>query len=199
MGAGTPSPLRTREFSPSEGKEKTMKGKLLGIAAGLALMVGLLLVGGTAWAQATKTPIEGKWVFCRTLSPDQQEDRRIWWDEDEVKHVRDQKYMCRHAGDIGGGQLGAREVGLESYDQDSASGLHSGRTYSSFTGEILGEPVTAVGRSVSECTKFEGVWLCSSNDIWHLSDGSLLKFTASWEGGDFGPYVGTLLDPPGRK
>ena len=46
-----------------------MKKRTLTIAAGLALMAGLLLVSGVAWANPNKEPVSGEVVSYRLTIP----------------------------------------------------------------------------------------------------------------------------------
>ena len=168
-----------------------MKKATLTLGAGLILLTGWLLVPGIASAQALKTPIEGSHTSCIALG----EPEREWVDEDGIIHVRGQRYRCRHDGDIVG-----REDGVFGLDFDLDGGVRFARGTSSFGGQILGEPATATGHFTQECTRSEGVFTCTEEDVWHLEDGRLLKFTMTYLTGLFPiPYTGFLLDPPGLR
>ena len=171
-----------------------MKKATLTLGAGLILLTGWLLVPGIASAQALKTPIEGRWVSCFDLG----EPEREWVDEDGIIHVRGQRYRCRHDGDIVG-----REDGVFGLDFDLDGGVRFARGTSSFGGQILGEPATATGHWTNECIGTEGeeFFTCIEEDLWHLEDGRLLKFTVTFMGpAPFPrPYTGILLDPPGLR
>ena len=86
-------------------------------------------------------------------------------------------------------------------DRESDGNVIFARGTSSFVGRILGEPATATGHFTQECTRSEGVFTCTEEDVWHLEDGRLLKFTViSLSTDDFPvPYTGILLDPPGLR
>jgi hypothetical protein len=144
-----------------------------------------------AWAQALKTPIEAHWTNCENLG----EPERNWVDEDGIRHVRGQRYFCRHAGNVRG-----REDGVFGVDVDPDAGTRFLRGKNSFVGRVLGESVTATGHFTQECTRPEGgVFDCTEEDLWHLEDGRLLKFTVIFLVTDPLPipYTGFLLDPPG--
>ena len=169
-----------------------MKKRTLTIAVGLTLMAGLLLITGTASAQAIKTPIEGNWLAPARLWPPERE----WVDEDGILHVRNQKFRSRH----GGGDIEGREIGWESRDVDLAAGLMSGHGYNYFIGTVLGDPAEAVGRYSWECTRIEGAWICTSTHTWHVNDGSLIKFSGTVEAGVYPqPYSGIHVDTPGGE
>ena len=45
-----------------------------------------------------------------------------------------------------------------------------------------------------------GMLNCTEEDVWHLEDGRLLKFTVTFVGPGFPkPYTGILLDPPAAR
>ncbi len=169
-----------------------MKKATLTLGAGLILLTGWLLVPGIASAQALKTPIEARFTNCSNLG----EPEREWVDEDRITHVRGQRYRVFHDGDIVG-----REDGVFGLDFDLDGGVRFTRGKSAFFGRILGEFVSATGHWTNECTRPEGgVFTCIEEDIWHLEDGRLLKFTVIFTGQGFPrPYTGILLDPPGLR
>lgn len=137
-----------------------------------------------------KIPFVGMWARCWHGVPAE----KTWVDEDGVTHVRDFAYRCRHVGYLSG-----IESGWESFDQDPNLGVYSGRAHFAFRGEVGGEPVTSVGHYTSECTRVDDTWLCSEQDLHHLSDGGLLKFSGTWEGGDINvSYSGVHVIPPRR-
>jgi hypothetical protein len=156
-----------------------MKKRALTIAASLIPLAGLLLAADAAWAQAKRTSIQGEWGRCWTMEAPESE----WVDENGIRHILDVKYRCTHYGDLIG-----RETGWESIDVDPAADLAWGRGYSSFVGTVLGEPAVAVGRYTYECSRIEGVWICTEDDVWHLDDGSLIKFTGIDESDGSKPY-----------
>jgi hypothetical protein len=173
-----------------------MKTRLSQIGTCLALAAGLLLVAGAAWAQAIKTPISLYGTGCTVLPPSQQEDRRIWTDEDGIRHVRNQKYRCRTRGDING-----RTVGYDNYNYDPATGHVDSHGYEVFTGTLLGEPAAAIGRWTNECEDYGGSIMCHEEAVYHFDNGSKAYISADYE--LFTPppieYTGVLLDPPGRN
>ncbi len=121
-----------------------MKKATLTLGAGLILLTGWLLVPGIASAQALKTPIEARLTTCFFLG----EPEREWVDEDGIRHVRGQGYLCRHRGDIVG-----REDGVFGLDFDLDGGVRFTRGKSSYSGRILGVPATATGHWTAECTR----------------------------------------------
>jgi len=162
-----------------------MKNKILTIAVSLASMAGVLLVSGVVRAQAEETPIEVQFVNCRTLgSPD-----RDWVDEDGIRHIRDQMFKCGRIGDMVGTDTGwaSGDFGL---------GHRFERGYYAFTGRILGQMTSGVGRYTEDCDRTDGVWSCTGNDVLHLDGGGLVKFEMTWEGDDPTVYSGVYLDPP---
>ena len=165
-----------------------MKKATLTLGAGLILLTGWLLVPGIASAQALKTPIEGSWTNGRLLG----EPEREWVDEDGITHVRGQRYRVFHNGDIVG-----REDGVFDFDSDGRTRFEHGT--SSFGGQILGVPASSTAHWTVECTRPPGgLFTCTEEDVWHLEDGRLLKFTVTFVGPGFPrPYTGFLLDPPG--
>jgi hypothetical protein len=72
--------------------------------------------------------------------------------------------------------------------------------YAVFTGELLGEPTTAVIRWVSECSPKGNTISCQEDDVWHFDNGSKANLVIIFERGSGPPlpYVGILVDPPGR-
>lgn len=171
-----------------------MKTRILHIAARLALVAGLVLTAGAAWAQATKTPISGQGEGCSASPPSQQEDRRIWTDADGVRHVRNQKQRCWISGDITG-----RTVGYDNYNYDPATGHVDSHGYDVFTGELLGEPASATLRWKNECERDGEAIICHEEDVWHFDDGSKANIVWVIElGVPQPPYTGILVDPPGR-
>jgi hypothetical protein len=168
-----------------------MKKATLTLGAGLILLTGWLLVPGIASAQALKTPIEGSWTNCAVLG----EPERDWVDEDGIRHIRGWRYFCLHAGAVVG-----REEGVLGGDIGPGGDVVFERGSGSFSGTILGEPASATGHYTLECTRPPVRLACSEEDVWHLEDGRLLKFSATWIGTRFPrPYTGILLDPPGLR
>jgi len=166
-----------------------MNRRTITIAVSLILLAGYLLPGA-AWAQAKKTPIEAVLVRCTGYRPE-----KIWVDADGIRHVRNKRVLCYDEGDING-----RDVSFIDFDDDPATGVITGHGYISFLGEILGEPASSVGHLTFDCERLEGVQICTESDVWHVSDGSLIKFTFSYVNDDSpAPYSGILLDPPGRN
>jgi hypothetical protein len=158
------------------------------IGVSLAAMAGILLVSGVAWAQAEEKPISFWLVNCADLAAPERE----WVDEDGVRHRRDVRYSCERRGNIRG-----TEVGWYSADVDLPGDHRFLRAYYSFSGRILGESTSGVGRLTEECNRIEGVWNCTGEDVMHLHGGGLVKVTSAWKGGEDTPWTGFLLDPPG--
>jgi hypothetical protein len=172
-----------------------MKTRTSYIGTCLALAAGLLLIAGTAWAQAIKTPISGYGEGCQTLPPSQQEDRRRWTDADGVRHVRNQQQRCYYSGDIVG-----RSVGYDNYNYDPATGHVDSHGYDVFTGELLGEPASAIIRWKNECEREGDLIMCHEEDVWHFDNGSKANIIWIVEPGVPNlPYTGLLIDPPGRN
>jgi hypothetical protein len=167
-----------------------MRRKALSIAVSLTLMIGLLLVSGVAWAQAEKTSINYLLGDCNDLA----EPEREWVDEEGIRHIRDVMYRCERRRQISG-----VEIGWYSGDIDLAGDHRFFRAYYSFTGLVLGEPATGVGRVTEECNRIEGVWNCTGHDVLHLHSGELVTTSATWKGGGRIIYSGVLLDPPGGE
>jgi hypothetical protein len=167
-----------------------MKKATLTLGAGLILLTGWLLVPSIASAQALKTPIEGSWTNCAVLGTPERE----WVDEDGIRHVRGWRYFCRHDGAVEGREEGVLDGDI---DRVNGNGVFE-RGSGSFSGTILGEPASATGHYTLECTIPPVRLTCSEEHVWHLEDGRLLKFSATYIGTRFPkPYTGILLDPPG--
>jgi hypothetical protein len=165
-----------------------MKNVVRIIGVGLASMAGILLISGVAWAQATETPIQGRWFSCGSLA----EPEREWVDEDGIEHGRDGLYSCRHQGSLMG-----LEKGWASWDINRGVWV-SEHGYYTFTGRVLGgDFTTGVARYTLECSTIEGVGTCIEDHVIHLDGGSLAKFSGTWNPGGARTYTGTLLDPPG--
>jgi hypothetical protein len=168
------------------------------IGVSLASMAGILLVSGVAWAQALKTPIEGRWENCRYLG----EPEREWVDSDGISHVRGQSGECSHVGDIRGRIPARGERFVANWDDDIAGETWFEHGTTSFTGRILGEWAPATGHYTLDCTGPFQMQTCILELVWHLEDGRLLKTTTNWVEGDGDPthpYTGILLDPPGGE
>ncbi len=158
------------------------------IGVSLASMAGILLVSGVAWAQAEERSVN--WVigdFTVLAEPE-----REWVDEEGIRHIRDVMYRLERRRQISG-----VEIGWYSRDIDLAGGHRFLRAYFSFTGLVLGEPATGVGRVTEECDMIEDVWNCTSDAVMHLHSGELVKTSATWKGGERIIYSGIVLDPPG--
>jgi hypothetical protein len=167
------------------------------IGVSLASMAGLLLVAGIASAQALKTPIEGSWGNCRLIG----DPVREWVDEDGIHHGRGQSGRCDHVGDVQG-RFSRGERFVANWNNDVAGETYFEHGTTSFTGRILGEFVSAAGHYTLDCTGPFQMQTCIQELVWHLEDGRLLKFTATWVEGDGDPtfpYTGFLLDPPGLR
>jgi hypothetical protein len=165
-----------------------MKNIVRIIGVSLASMAGILLVSGVAWAQAEEKAIAYLIGNCWIL----EEPEREWVDEDGIRHTRDVRYSCDRRRRIAG-----KEIGWWSEDIDSTGGHRFIRGYYSFTGTVLGESATGVGRVTEECDRIEGVWICTGHDVMHLQGGGLVKASAAWQGAENPLWSGTLLDPPG--
>ncbi|MBW2541493.1 MAG: hypothetical protein JRF15_05315 [Deltaproteobacteria bacterium] len=166
-----------------------MKKRTLAIAVGLASMDGLLLVSGVAWAQAEETPITVR-ITNREFT-DEPETRR-WVDEDGIEHVRDQLVYAFFRNDMVGTIRGWR-----SWDLDPAAGHWFEHGYYAFTGRILGELTTGVGRFTWEGNRIEGVWTYTGDFLMHLDDGGLVEMSATVQQDQPIILQGILLDPPG--
>jgi hypothetical protein len=174
---------------PQKEKEQQMRNIVRIIGVSLALMAGGLLVSGVAWAQAEETPITVRNLGCERI----EDPEREWVDEDGIIHVRDLLFSCSTRRDMVG-----TITGWANWDEDPAAGHHFQHGYYAFTGSILGEPATGVGRYTHERHRIEGVWISTQEDVMHLDGGGLVILSGTWETG--APRIifsGTLLDPPG--
>jgi hypothetical protein len=154
----------------------------------LALLAGLLLVSGVAWAQASKTPVSGEVLFNRVTDPGE-----VWVDEEGVEQDRNVKRTMRLSGDIDGRSFIVLDASV-----DPTTGEQQIRGFFSFVGEVLGDLVTATGRIRTKCSPIEGRLICESSMVWHLSDGGLMKTSRIFEAGTFPQeYVGVIHDNPG--
>ena len=161
------------------------------IGVSLASMAGILLVSGTAWAQATETPITARFInaSCEQL----EEPERDLVDEDGVRHYRNELVSCAWRGDLNG-----RELDCENANIDLVNGYIEQWGYGTFTGRVLNGPQTwGLVRYTAEAHRIEGVWHNTSDTIMHLEDGSLITMSAEWKSGEQIIYSGVLLDPPG--
>ena len=167
------------------------------IGVSLASIAGMLLVSGVAWAQALKTPIEGTFTNCRLLG----EPEREWVDEDGIHHVRGRRGACDHVGDARGRFPIQGERFLASWDDDIAGETWFEHGTVSFSGRILGQPVSATGHYTLECTGPFRMQTCTIEEVWHLEDGRLLKWSGTWVEPDSFTvsYTGILLDRPGNR
>jgi hypothetical protein len=161
------------------------------IGVSLAAMAGLLLVSGVAWAQAVETPITVQIYDCE---PIEDPERREWVDEDGIVHVRDNMQWCR----VRRGMVGTI-TGWASWDIDPAAGHWFERAYYAFSGWVLDELTTGVGRYTGEGNRIEGVWTYTGDHLVHLDGGGLVKLSGTWEAGERIILSGTLLDPPGGE
>jgi hypothetical protein len=164
-----------------------MKKRTLTIAAGLALMAGLLLVSGGAWANPNKEPVSGWEVTHRVI-----EDGKFWIDDDGVWHRRNQWVRSRWAGDIRG-----RSIAVLRSNYDPSTGDGDLTASLAFTGYVRGELVSATGRAAGVRSGLPGAW--EVDWVWHLDDGRLIKMTEVASGAPPWAYVGEILDPPGRR
>ena len=168
-----------------------MRNKIRIIGVSLAAMAGLLLVSGVAWAQAEETPISWRNSGYEML----EEAERFWVDEDGIEHARDILTSCWTERDMVG-----ERIQWHSWDFDRAAGHVFQRGYYSFTGSILGEPATGVGRFTHERNRIEGVWINTQEDVMHLAGGGLVLLSGTWETGSARRILrGILLDPPGGE
>ncbi|MBW2693900.1 MAG: hypothetical protein JRE57_14905 [Deltaproteobacteria bacterium] len=165
-----------------------MKNNIRIIGVGLALMAGILLVSGVAWAQATETPITIRVVSCEDLA----EPEREWVDEDGVRHVRNELYRCWFRRDMVG-----KILAWASYDRDPVNGYYFEHGYSTFTGRIFGEETWAIERYTLEGTRIDGVWHYTSESRMHLENGGLIRLSGAWKAGERLIMSGTLLKTPG--
>jgi hypothetical protein len=125
------------------------------IGVSLAAMAGSLMVAGVAWAQAVETPITVQIYDCE---PIEDPERREWVDEDGIVHVRDNMQWCR----VRRGMVGTI-TGWASWDIDPAAGHWFERAYYAFSGWVLDELTTGVGRYTGEGNRIEGVWTYTGN------------------------------------
>ena len=166
-----------------------MRNKFRIIGVSLAAMAGLLLVSGVAWAQAEETPITVR-INDREFT-DEPETRR-WVDEDGIEHVRDQLVYASFRRDMVGTITGWR-----SWDLDPAAGHWFEHGYYAFSGRVLDELTTGVGRFTWEGNRIEGVWTYTGDFLMHLDGGGLVKMSATVQQGQRIILRGILLDPPG--
>ncbi|MBW2541494.1 MAG: hypothetical protein JRF15_05320 [Deltaproteobacteria bacterium] len=168
-----------------------MRNTVRSIGVSLASMAGILLVSGTAWAQATETPITAQFVnaSCELL----EEPERDWVDEDGVRHYRNELGSCAWRRGLNG-----REIDWDNANVDLVNGYIEQWGYGTFTGRVLDGPETwGLVRYTLEAHRIEGVWHHTSDTIMHLEDGSLITMSAEWKSGERIIYSGVLLDPPG--
>ncbi len=165
-----------------------MRNTVRRIGAGLALMAGLLLVSGVAWANPNKEPVAGWETMHRVI-----EDGKFWIDDDGVRHRRDQWVRSRWAGDIRGRSIA---VLRSNYDPSTGDGDLDGSL--AFTGYVGEDWVSATGRAAGVRSGLPGAW--EVDWVWHLDDGRLIKTTEVIPPGELPwAYVGEILDPPGRR
>jgi len=170
-------------------KEQEMRSKIRIIGVSLAAMAGLLLASGVAWANPNKTPISGQVVALRVI-----EFGDIWTDEDGVRHIRNNFERLQYVGDIDGRQF---KVFSGNWDPASGEGdFHGSLTFFGFVGE---DEVRARGRFAAVCSGLP--MFCEFDEIWHLKDGRVIKFTSvtSFPGEIPWDYVGTLLAQPRHR
>jgi hypothetical protein len=166
-----------------------MRNKIRIIGVSLASMAALLLVSGVAWAQALKTPIEGRWRDLNFIG----EPERDWVDEDGIRHVRGQRGWLRWVGDVRG-----TEYWLANWDADIAGETLFEHGTASVTGRIFGRPASWTAHFTADCTGPFETRTCIAEYVCHLEDGRLLKVSGTWVQGDpTMPYTGFVLDPPG--
>ena len=160
------------------------------IGVSLASMAGILLVSGTAWAQATETPVSGEVDNYVVTDPGE-----LWVDEDGIRHRRDRRSREQYLGDISGQQF---KIFRLNFNQETGElDSHGSFTFVGFVGE---DRVKAKGRFMLLCTGGDPSF-CEATEIWHLEDGrkiSLLRTYILFAGGPV-VYEGILLDPPGRR
>ncbi len=165
-----------------------MRNKFRIIGVSLAAMAGLLLVSGVAWANPNKEPVSGELVSWRYTIPGE-----IWFDDDGVRHVRNQWVRVRYVGDIDG-----RSFAILSSNTDPSTGdgdIHGAFMFTGFVGEDL---VSATGRLAGVASGLPTFW--EVDFVWHLDDGRLIKTTeVAPPGGTPWDYVGEILGPPGRR
>ena len=160
------------------------------IGVSLAPMAGILLLSGTASAQATETPVSGEVGNFVVIEPGE-----LWVDEDGVRHRRNRRTREQYFGDIRGRQfkISRLNINRETGELDS----HGSFTFVGFVGE---DRVKAKGRFMVLCTGGDPSF-CEEAEIWHLEDGRKINLTETYIlfSADPGPYEGTLLDPPGHR
>ena len=170
-----------------------MSNTIRSIGVSLVSLVGLLMIGGVAWAQATETPITVRFVnsSCEQL----EEPERDWVDEDGVRHYRNELGSCNLRWDLVGS-----EVDWDNANVDQVNGYIEQWGYGIFTGRVLGgEETRGLVRYTLEGNRIDGVWHFTSDEIIHLEGGSLIKMSAEWQDGERIFYEGVLLDPPGGE
>ncbi len=165
-----------------------MRNKFRIIGVSLAAMAALLLVSGVAWANPNKEPVSGELVSWRYTIPGE-----IWFDDDGVRHVRNQWVRVQYVGDIWG-----RSFAVLSSNTDPSTGdgdMHGSFVFNGYVGEDL---VSATGRISAVCSGLP--IFCEFAHVWHLDDGRLIKTTeVKPPGGPPWDYVGEILDPPGHR
>jgi hypothetical protein len=160
------------------------------IGVSLASMAGIALVSGTAWAQATETPVSGEVDSFVVTDPGE-----LWVDDDGVRHRRNRRTRERYHGDISGQQFKITRLNInrETGELDA----HGSFTFVGFVGE---DRVKAKGRFTVLCTGGDPSF-CEETEIWHLEDGRKISLLETYIlfNADPGPYEGILLDPPGHR
>jgi hypothetical protein len=169
-----------------------MRNKVRIIGVSLALLAGLLLVSGVAWAQASKETVSG--FTDNNVITDRGE---IWDDEDGIRHIRNRRTRTRFQGDIVGQVFRILDLNLQKLP--IPTGELDGHGSFSFAGFVLGDQITATGRFSILCGGEPSI--CEEHSIWHLDDGRKINLTEWWLFFDaaISEYEGTLLDPPGRR
>jgi hypothetical protein len=158
------------------------------IGVSLASIAGILLVTGVASAQAGKTPVSGYLLSGQLTDPGE-----YWWDEEGIFQERNVKRRLRYSGDIDGLRFAVLNAKV-----DPVTGEQVINGFFSFVGEVLGDLITATGRIKTRCSPIEGVLICESDVVWHLSDGGVMKTSRIWEPPSFPhEYVGVINDNPG--
>lgn len=158
--------------------------RIIGVST--ALLAGTLLIGGVAWAQATKTPVSGTVESFVVTVPG---ETRL--DDEGVEHVRNERARLRFAGDIVG-----QMFRIASYNVDTLTREADFHGSFRFRGYVLGgQAVTATGRFATLCSGEPSV--CEENSIWQLRDGRKIRLTEVFLLDAAGPdeYEGTVHDP----
>jgi hypothetical protein len=166
-----------------------MKKTRTKILAGMALLVGVMILAGIVWAKAVKTPVSGMYTNLSVAGP----PKDVWIDDEGIQHFRRLPVSLNVEGDLEGTSTVVVNLNI---NWATGNGDESG--WSRFEGTWNGLTGTFEGRFSQTITDFIGV----GHGVSHgTGDFEGMKLMTSFTGNvltNYREWEGIILDPHGE-